>query len=114
MIILQSAEKTLYAPEILDDHCLNLLDWSDNNVVAIALRNGVCLWNASSKFCLDLMRVDEDNGPITSVSWASHAQHIAVGINNSTVELWDVTSNQKVRALDFSTRFSLILLRRFS
>jgi WD40 repeat protein len=42
-----------------------------------------------------LMTVDEE-GPITSVSWAPDGQYLAVGLNNSTVQLWDSTSLRQV------------------
>eukprot|EP00268_Persea_americana_P060257 TRINITY_DN7480_c0_g1_i12.p1 TRINITY_DN7480_c0_g1~~TRINITY_DN7480_c0_g1_i12.p1 ORF type:complete len:278 (+),score=34.08 TRINITY_DN7480_c0_g1_i12:646-1479(+) len=45
------------------------------------------------------MSINGDIGPITSVSWAPDGQRIAMGMNNSTVELWDVTSSQKLRTL---------------
>ena len=71
LIILQSAKKTLDAPKILDEYHLNLMDWSSgNNVMAIALRDRVCLWDASNGFDSELFSVDEETGPVTSVSWA--------------------------------------------
>ena len=36
-------EKTLDAPGILDDYYLNLLDWSSDSVIAIALNESVYL-----------------------------------------------------------------------
>ncbi|XXG47434.1 hypothetical protein AAC387_Pa02g2083 [Persea americana] len=72
---------------------------SGNNVLAIALRDRVCLWDASNGFDSELFSVDAKTGPITSVSWAPNGQHIAVGMNNSIVELWDMTSNHKLRTL---------------
>ncbi|KAF6172010.1 hypothetical protein GIB67_029428 [Kingdonia uniflora] len=67
--ILQTSERTLDAPEILDDYYLNLLDW------------------------------DEDNGPVTSVNWAPDGHHLAVGLNNSEVQVWDTTANRQLRTL---------------
>lgn len=59
----------------------------------------------------ELFSMDEEMGPVTSVSWAPNGQHIAVGMNNSIVELWDMTSNQKAHALNFSNYMNLIVLR---
>jgi cell division cycle protein 20 (cofactor of APC complex) len=42
----KSPDRVLDAPDIVDDFYLNLLDWSDSNVVAIALRDQVYLWTA--------------------------------------------------------------------
>ncbi|KAI5084675.1 hypothetical protein GOP47_0000844 [Adiantum capillus-veneris] len=95
----QSAERTLDAPELLDDYYLNLLDWSSRNVVAVALGNTVYLWHASSGCIEELMQVGEDDGPVTGVSWGSDGKHIAVGLDNGDVQLWDSTAFSKVRTM---------------
>ncbi|XP_068634803.1 cell division cycle 20.2, cofactor of APC complex-like [Aristolochia californica] len=95
----QTAERTLDAPEIVDDYYLNLLDWSSSNVVAIALGNTVYLWDASSGCTSELLTIEDDNGPVTSVSWAPDGRHIAVGLNNADVQLWDSTANKQLRTL---------------
>ncbi|CAL5054853.1 unnamed protein product [Urochloa decumbens] len=95
----QSAERTLDAPELVDDYYLNLLDWGSNNVLSIALGDMVYLWDASSGSTSELVSVDEDSGPITSVSWAPDGRHIAVGLNSSDVQLWDTSSNRLLRTL---------------
>ncbi|XP_040377053.1 cell division cycle 20.2, cofactor of APC complex-like [Oryza brachyantha] len=95
----QSAERTLDAPDLVDDYYLNLLDWGSNNVLSIALGDTVYLWDASSGSTSELVTVDEDSGPITSVSWAPDGQHIAVGLNSSDIQLWDTSSNRLLRTL---------------
>jgi cell division cycle protein 20 (cofactor of APC complex) len=92
----QSAERVLDAPELVDDYYLNLLDWGSSNVLSIALANTVYLWNASSGSTSELITVDEDNGPVTSVSWSPDGRHIAIGLNSSDIQLWDATSKQLV------------------
>ncbi|CAL5030236.1 unnamed protein product [Urochloa decumbens] len=95
----QSSERTLDAPELVDDYYLNLLDWGSSNVLSIALGSTVYLWDASSGSTSELVTVDEDYGPVTSVSWAPDGRHIAVGLNSSDVQLWDTTSNRLLRTL---------------
>lgn len=67
--------------------------------MAIALENTVYLWDASNGSTSELLSTDEENGPVTSISWASDGRSIAVGMNSSIVEIWDTTVNQKVHAL---------------
>jgi cell division cycle protein 20 (cofactor of APC complex) len=86
----------LDAPDLVDDYYLNLLDWGSANVLAIALGNTVYLWDASNGSTSELVTVDDENGPITSVSWAPDGRHIAVGLNNSEVQLWDTASDKQV------------------
>ncbi|KAB1202902.1 Cell division cycle 20.1, cofactor of APC complex [Morella rubra] len=47
---------------------LNLLDWGICNVLAIALGNTVYLWDASNGATSELVTIDEEDGPVTSVS----------------------------------------------
>jgi len=96
---LQTSERTLDAPDILDDFYLNLLDWGSSNVVSIALENTVYLWNASDSSTSELVTVDDDDGPVTSVSWAPDGRHLAIGLNNSHVQLWDTTAGKQVNII---------------
>jgi cell division cycle protein 20 (cofactor of APC complex) len=43
------ADRVLDAPNMVDDFYLNLLDWSDSNVLAIALGQNAYLMDVSSK-----------------------------------------------------------------
>ncbi|XP_010255691.1 PREDICTED: cell division cycle 20.1, cofactor of APC complex-like isoform X1 [Nelumbo nucifera] len=95
----QSSEKTLDAPDILDDFYLNLLDWGSSNVLSIALGNTLYLWDATDGSTTELMTIDDENGPITSVRWAPDGRHIAIGLNNADVQLWDTVANRKLRTL---------------
>ncbi|KAJ7525914.1 hypothetical protein O6H91_17G074000 [Diphasiastrum complanatum] len=95
----QAPERTLDAPEMLDDYYLNLLDWSSTNVVAVALANTVYLWNAGNGTIEELMQAGDSDGPVTSVGWAPDGKHIAVGLNSAEVQLWDSCSLRQVRSL---------------
>ncbi|KAL6006778.1 hypothetical protein ACLOJK_032273 [Asimina triloba] len=95
----QTAERTLDAPDLVDDYYLNLLDWSCKNVLAIGLGNIVYLWNATNQVTVELTEVREDDGPITSISWAPDGTKVAVGLNNSEVQIWDSLSLKQVRSL---------------
>ncbi|CAA2968566.1 cell division cycle, cofactor of APC complex-like [Olea europaea subsp. europaea] len=95
----QTSERTLDAPDIVDDYYLNLLDWGSSNVLSIALGNTVYMWNASNGATSELVTIDEENGPVTSVKWAPDGHHIAVGLNNSEVQIWDSTASRQLRTL---------------
>ncbi|XP_058184579.1 cell division cycle 20.2, cofactor of APC complex-like [Rhododendron vialii] len=95
----QTSERTLDAPDLVDDYYLNLLDWGSSNVLAIALGNTVYLWDATDGATSELVTVDDENGPVTSVKWAPDGRHIAIGLNNSDVQLWDSTANRQLRSL---------------
>ncbi|KAJ6968923.1 cell division cycle 20.2, cofactor of APC complex isoform X1 [Populus alba] len=95
----QTSERTLDAPDLVDDFYLNLLDWGSKNVLAIALENTVYLWDASNGSTSELVTVGDEDGPVTSVNWAPDGLHLAIGLNNSNVQLWDSASCKQLRAL---------------
>ncbi|XVF86422.1 hypothetical protein PTKIN_Ptkin18bG0038600 [Pterospermum kingtungense] len=92
-------KKTLDALDLVEDFFLNLLDWSSSNVLAIALTNTLYLWGASDSSISELITVGDENGPITSVSWAPDGRRIAIGLSNFEVQLWDSASNRQLRSL---------------
>ncbi|CAF1711651.1 unnamed protein product [Brassica oleracea var. botrytis] len=69
------------------------------NVLAIALGHTVYLWDASSGSTSELVTIDEEKGPVTSINWAPDGRHVALGLNNSEVQLWDSASNRQLRTL---------------
>ncbi|CAN1751656.1 Cell division cycle 20.1, cofactor of APC complex [Linum perenne] len=96
----KTAEMFLDLFDLADDFYLNLLDWSSRNVLAIALGSTVYLiWDASNGSSFELVTVDEELGPVTSVNWAPDGRHIAIGLNNSEVQLWDTDSDKLMRTL---------------
>lgn len=107
---MQTSERTLDAPDLVDDYYLNLLDWGSANVLAIALGNTVYLWDASTGSTSELETFDDETGPVTSVSWAPDGRHIAIGLNNSEVQLWDSTANKQVCILHLSLVLPFVFL----
>ena len=95
----QAPERILDAPELLDDYYLNLLDWSCNNVVSVALGSTVYLWNADSGDIQQLTQTKDEDDYITSLSWAADGRHIAVGTNSAETQIWDAERLRQVRTL---------------
>lgn len=94
--------RILDAPDLLDDYYLNLLSWSDTNVLSVVLGQTVYLWNASSGDIQELCTYDRsEESYISSVSWVQQGGgHIALGTSDGTVELWDVHAGKKLRTMD--------------
>lgn len=94
----QVPEKILDAPELLDDYYLNLLDWSSNNILSVALGQSVYLWNASSGDIQELVQVSGENY-ITSVNWVQGGGYLAVGTAEGEVQLYDAEAGQLKRRM---------------
>lgn len=92
------AEKVLDAPDLIDDYYLNLMDWSGDNYLAVALGSAVYIWMAQSGEIMQLC--ERPNANITSVSWAQRSQYLAVGTEDSVVQLWDVNQCKLLRSMN--------------
>lgn len=58
---------------------LNLLDWSANNHIALCLNRAVYLWNAGSGAITSLLELENPDEYVSSVSWISEGNILAVG-----------------------------------
>lgn len=90
--------KILDAPALQDDYYLNLVDWSHNNMLGVALGSGVFLWSASTSKVTKLCELAGDDS-VTSISWATSGNHISVGMHSGKIEIWDSTTCTLVRRL---------------
>jgi cell division cycle 20-like protein 1 (cofactor of APC complex) len=88
--------KVLEAPQIQDDFYLNLVDWSNLNLLAVGLGKSVYLWNATTSQVTSLCEVSHSE-TVTSLSWMNRGTHLAVGSSEGAVTLWDVTKQRKIR-----------------
>lgn len=89
------AERILDAPEIVEDYYLNLLSWSDLNLLAVALRGKLYIWNGNTGN-VELLK-EYNNEIITSVSWMKGGKCLAVGDSSHLVKLIDVEKNSEIR-----------------
>ena len=81
-------------PNLVNDYCLNLVDWGVGNTLAVSLGN--CVYLLEDGLSSKLLSADEENGPVTSVKWAPDGRHIVVGFANADVEYWDAITGQLV------------------
>ncbi|ONK55675.1 uncharacterized protein A4U43_UnF280 [Asparagus officinalis] len=95
----------LYSDRVLDaigledaDH-LNVLDWNPSILLSIVLDDTVHLWNPNSSADCVLTTGESGGGSVTSVSWAPDGRHIAIGLDNGRIQLWDAEGKRKLRTL---------------
>jgi len=99
----QAPDRILDAPEIVDDYYLNLIDWSANNTLAVALGSSVYLWNASTGNIEQLMEL-EGSDYVCSLNWIQEGGNmLAVGTFNGPVQLWDAAEAKRVRVMTAHT-----------
>jgi cell division cycle protein 20 (cofactor of APC complex) len=95
--------RILDAPDLLDDFYINLLSWSDTNILAVALSQTVYLWNAASGDIQELCSFEdgESDTYVSSVSWVQEGgAHLAIGTSEGTTQLWDVQACKRLRTME--------------
>ncbi|KAI1236746.1 hypothetical protein IHE44_0014999, partial [Lamprotornis superbus] len=90
-------DRILDAPEIRNDYYLNLIDWSSQNFLAVALDNSVYLWNHGSGEIIQLLQMEHPDVYISSVSWIKEGNYLAVGTSSAEVQLWDIQQQKRLR-----------------
>ena len=70
---------------------MNILDWSRNGIVAVALSYTLYLWNSETGDIQKLFEFDGTNELAlpTSVKWSKDGKHLAVGFKDGTVKIYD-------------------------
>lgn len=94
-------ERILDAPDFRNDYYLNLIDWSSDNNLAVALNTDMYIWSAPSGEISQLFALEEDSTDyICSTAWQPNKGNIlAVGNSKNIVELWDVNAQRCLRVL---------------
>jgi len=95
----QAPDRILDAPDIVNDYYLNLLDWSSNNHLAVALGPHIYLWNAANGEIQQLMELEDPADYVCSVKWIKEGNVLAVGNLHGEISLWDVEQMKKMRTM---------------
>lgn len=75
------------------------MDWSPNNILAVALSANVYLWNAGTGTIEQLFEL-EGNDYVCSVAWIQEGPYLAVGTTLGNTELWDCSQMKRVRVMN--------------
>lgn len=98
-VIPQSAMKVLDAPGMLDDFYSHPVDWSQRNVVAVALSEMVFLFDAASGSTEKLLSLPAAVGNVTSLRWTGEGLHLSVGTASGEAQIWDAAAQRQLRSL---------------
>ncbi|KAK2727573.1 hypothetical protein QYM36_008153, partial [Artemia franciscana] len=78
---------------------LNLIHWSKNNLLAVALSKQLYIWNAAAGDVSQIMETDGDEDYICSVNWIKEGNLLAVGTAEGVVQLWDIEASRRLRMM---------------
>lgn len=90
--------RVLDAPELSDDFYLNLVDWGQQDILAVGLGDSVYLWDGSTQ-SVDRLCNLSNKDKVTSINWIGSGTHLAVGTLKGLVEIWDATKIKCVRTM---------------
>ena len=88
--------KVLDAPHLKDDYYLNLLDWSEQNVLAVGLASNIYLWSASTQEVKRLTDLGAETS-VSAISWSGKGVHIGIGTSDGSCQIWDTVKHKMVR-----------------
>lgn len=84
-----------------DDFYLNVVDWNENNILAVGLSQQVYIWSASSSQVAKLHDYAEDEDLVASVSWSRQGgRYLATGTHTGIVHLWDAETHKLLRTFE--------------
>ena len=90
---------SLDAPKIFNDFYLNLLDWSNRNMIAVGLESALYVWSPITRNVTNLYDYAIRNDFVCSVSWCEDYNLLAVGTAKGDVYLWDVVAQKILRTM---------------
>ncbi|KAJ3790095.1 WD40-repeat-containing domain protein [Lentinula aff. detonsa] len=91
-------ERVLDAPGMVDDFYLNLISWSCQNTVAVALEASTYIWHADTGSVTPIGEAPEGTY-VSSVDFSKDGTFLGIGLGQGDVELWDVETGQKLRTM---------------
>ncbi|GAB5357194.1 hypothetical protein AAMO2058_000353200 [Amorphochlora amoebiformis] len=92
-------ERVLDAPDLEDDYYINVLSWSSQDILAVALGPVIYLWDAKSGSIETLCETESDEDIVTAVNFMHDGNHLAVGTTNKDVQIWDISRKKKIRSM---------------
>ena len=90
--------KALDAPDLSNDFYLNLVDWSVQNFLAVALVSGVYMWNAATGEIVDFVDFGDEK-TVTSIKFQDEGCHIGIGLSDGSLLIYDTETKERLRSL---------------
>ncbi|XP_011242964.1 cell division cycle protein 20 homolog B isoform X5 [Mus musculus] len=92
-------EVKIHLTGLRNDYYLNTLDWSSQNLVAVALGTSVYIWNGQNHSWIENIDLSVCCHYVSSVTWMREGSCLAVGTSEGEVQLWDAITKKQLRNL---------------
>ncbi|NXX80361.1 CD20B protein, partial [Urocolius indicus] len=87
----------LHITDLRDDYYLNILDWSLENLIALAVGPAARIWNGSSLQAIENIDLNSSYKYISSLAWIKEGTCLAIGTSDGEVQLWDIETKKRLR-----------------
>ncbi|NXK28324.1 CD20B protein, partial [Arenaria interpres] len=90
-------EMRLHITGLRNDYYLNILDWSLENLIAIAVGPAAHIWNGETLQAIESIDLNSSSKYISSLAWIKEGTCLAVGTSDGEVQLWDIETKKRLR-----------------
>ncbi|KAM6363008.1 cell division cycle protein 20 homolog B [Pluvialis apricaria] len=90
-------EVRLHITGLRDDYYLNILDWSLESLIAIAVGPAAHIWNGETLQAIASIDLNSSSKYISSVAWIKEGTCLAIGTSDGEVQLWDIETKKRLR-----------------
>ncbi|XP_075383101.1 cell division cycle protein 20 homolog B [Mycteria americana] len=90
-------EVRLHITGLRNDYYLNILDWSLENLIAIAVGPAAHIWNGGTLQAIASIDLNSSSKYISSLAWIKEGTCLAIGTSDGEVQLWDIETKKRLR-----------------
>ncbi|NXJ99308.1 CD20B protein, partial [Corythaixoides concolor] len=90
-------EVRLHITGLRNDYYLNILDWSLENLIAIAVGPATHIWTGGTLQAIESIDLNCNSKYISSLAWIKEGTCLAVGTSDGEVQLWDIETKKRLR-----------------
>ncbi|NXP03939.1 CD20B protein, partial [Thinocorus orbignyianus] len=90
-------EVRLHITGLRNDYYLNILDWSLENLIAVAVGPAAHIWNGETLQAIESIDLNSSSKYISSLAWIKEGNCLAVGTSDGEVQLWDIETKKRLR-----------------
>ncbi|NXW87449.1 CD20B protein, partial [Alopecoenas beccarii] len=95
--ILLELEVRLHITGLRNDYYLNILDWSLENLIAVAVGPAAHIWNGETLQATESIDLNSSSKYISSLAWIKEGTCLAIGTSDGEVQLWDIETKKRLR-----------------
>ncbi|XP_009988788.1 PREDICTED: cell division cycle protein 20 homolog B [Tauraco erythrolophus] len=90
-------EGRLHIAGLRNDYYLNILDWSLENLIAIAVGPAAHIWTGGTLQAIESIDLNCNSKYISSLAWIKEGTCLAIGTSDGEVQLWDIETKKRLR-----------------